>query len=152
MLLPRTTTEYGTAPTLSQLHGHQAVPLLTRGIPAGPAAARTARLEARGRFKEELLPEAADNLELVVTELVTNASEVTGEGATVQMRIRSADGALLVEVIDDCPVAPKPRSPSDDDEEGRGLLLVDSVCTSWGWHWSDEGKTVWAIVPTAPCA
>ncbi|MGE7433979.1 ATP-binding protein [Kitasatospora sp. NPDC001175] len=133
------------------MHEPEVEPLLVREIPAGLAAARTARLEARGRFDGEISPEAVDDLELVLTELVSNASKVTEDDATVLLRIRPADDALLVEVVDGCPAAPEARCPSEEDEDGRGLLLVERLCTSWGWHWSDTGKTVWATLPTAPC-
>jgi hypothetical protein len=37
---------------------------------------------------------------------------------------------------------------SDDDESGRGLLLVEAISTKWDWYFPAEtsGKVVWAVL------
>ncbi|WP_405976894.1 ATP-binding protein [Streptomyces sp. NBC_00988] len=60
---------------------------------------------------------------------------------------RIAVGAVLrIEVTDtrgDCP--PRTQHPTQDEESGRGLLIVEALADRWGW---DPGprprKTVWA--------
>jgi hypothetical protein len=39
-------------------------------------------------------------------------------------------------------------STSDDTENGRGLLLVDTLSTRWGHFLHHGGKVVWALLDT----
>ncbi|HXA60375.1 MAG TPA: ATP-binding protein [Streptosporangiaceae bacterium] len=41
---------------------------------------------------------------------------------------------------------------SDEDERGRGLLLVDSLAQKWGVRTSPDGTTVWVELPRKPGA
>ncbi len=36
----------------------------------------------------------------------------------------------------------------DDDERGRGLLIVDAISTRWGWDAEEDssGKVAWALI------
>ncbi|WP_329562090.1 ATP-binding protein [Kitasatospora sp. NBC_01266] len=146
MLRHGTISGSGTVPALSQLADHQAgIPRLARDIEAGPAAARTARWAVRDEYAGRLTPDTAGDLELIVTELVENASAVTVEGATVHVDVRPYSTRLLIEVTDSCDRAPEPRRAADLDEDGRGLLLVGELSESWGWYPSGEGKVVWAL-------
>ncbi|MBQ1121900.1 ATP-binding protein [Streptomyces sp. B15] len=68
---------------------------------------------------------------LAVSELVTNAV-CHGHGDTVGLRVRFAVGKLTVEVSDENPTPARPRSTSETDEHGRGLLLVAALSDEWG--------------------
>ena len=56
---------------------------------------------------------------------------------------------LLILVWDSSPLPPVRKSTSQDDENGRGLLLVETLSTQWDWYFPpqhDGGKVVWAVV------
>jgi hypothetical protein len=38
---------------------------------------------------------------------------------------------------------PQPRFAADDDESGRGLILVRALADNWGVRPTDDGKTTW---------
>lgn len=87
-------------------------------------------------------PERADAVALVVSELVTNAIVHAESRST--LRLRLAPTALRVEVVDHGAGAPNPRQAADDDEHGRGLLLVAAYADTWGIDPGGNGKIVWA--------
>jgi serine/threonine-protein kinase RsbW len=87
--------------------------------------------------------EQAAEVVLVVSELVANAIE-HGHG-TVTLRLWHTDSDLCVEVIDDNPAPARLRAAGDDDEFGRGLLLVAALCRNWGA--SDDGRATWCTFP-----
>ncbi|MFD5117235.1 ATP-binding protein [Streptomyces sp. NPDC058391] len=82
----------------------------------------------------------AEDVRLVVSELVTNAIE-HGQG-TVRLRVRHTGSQLRIEVTDDNPAPAQLCAAEDDDVCGRGLFLV--AVLSWNWGVSNNGKTTWA--------
>jgi len=129
-------------------------------IAALPTATPCARLHARNVACEWGLGDLADTIELVVSELVTNAvqASVDDEGrprhsaehglACIHFRLSTDGVAALVEVWDENFQLPTPTQASLDDESGRGLMLVDALAERWGWDLppSGRGKVVWALV------
>ncbi|MEU6813981.1 ATP-binding protein [Streptomyces sp. NPDC046860] len=81
-----------------------------------------------------------EDVAVVVSELVTNAVEY-GRGAAVGLRLRCHDGELRVEVRDNNPAPAILRTPTDDDESGRGLWLVAVLARDWGV--SSDGRMTW---------
>ncbi|BCL31770.1 ATP-binding protein [Streptomyces aurantiacus] len=52
---------------------------------------------------------------------------------------------IRIEVTDTHPALPARRKPAPDEDQGRGLLLVDALATRWGVRDRvGPGKTVWA--------
>jgi CheY-like chemotaxis protein len=88
-----------------------------------------------------------DDALLIVSELVTNAV-VHAESAS-ELRLVPGEGILHIEVADDGSLAPDPRIAEDDDEHGRGLLLVGVLSAAWGTEATPSGKVVWADIPLA---
>ncbi|AZS72461.1 ATP-binding protein [Streptomyces lydicus] len=82
----------------------------------------------------------ADNIVLVVSELVSNAVE-HGAG-DVGLRVRYPDDEIRIEVTDGNPAPARMRSAGDDDVSGRGLLLVTVLARKWGV--TNDGRTTWA--------
>ena len=129
-------------------------------IAALPTATPCARLHARNIALEWGLGDLADTIELVVSELVTNAvqASVDHDGrpgyspdtglACIHLRLSTDGVAALVEVWDENFQLPVPAPASLDDESGRGLMLVDALAERWGWNMppSGRGKIVWALV------
>lgn len=129
-------------------------------IGALPTATPCARLHARNIACEWGLHNLADTIELVVSELVTNAVKASIDHdqrphytdahglACIHLRLSADRHAALVEVWDENLKLPEPNQPGLDDESGRGLTLVEALAEQWGWDLpaSGRGKIVWALV------
>lgn len=97
----------------------------------------------------------ADELALIVDELVTNAvthGRVPGtSGRQIRLTLTRIDDNFRIEVRDgQSDRMPELRKPEPDDADGRGLLLVDSLASTWGVNDEIIGKTVWAE-KSQPC-
>ncbi|MCZ7459128.1 ATP-binding protein [Streptomyces sp. WMMC940] len=101
-----------------------------------PALRRTVRGHVGAEWPE---------LQLCVSELVTNVIAHLGEGTPVTVSVSVADdGRTRVAVTDPYPLRwPVPRPAEGDDESGRGLALLDAVSMRWGVDRGPDGKTVW---------
>jgi anti-sigma regulatory factor (Ser/Thr protein kinase) len=91
-------------------------------------------------------PHIVDVVELLASELVTNVVRHTDTSVmVVSLSLRAA--SLRLAVQDDSRQRPTCRAVNDDEEGGRGLLLVELLATDWGVEdIVDGGKTVWAIL------
>ncbi len=86
--------------------------------------------------------EAADVAILLTSELVTNAIK-HGTGP-IRLSAGIDNGRVLrVEVRDHQQRGLQVREAHDDDEDGRGLQLVDVLADAWGWQPGGDGKHVW---------
>jgi anti-sigma regulatory factor (Ser/Thr protein kinase) len=130
------------------LTGHLAKPCLE--MSAWPGAVPCARHHARQVLWDAGLKELIDPVELVVSEIVTNAIRACGaldSDAAVRLWLAVLEDGVLVMVWDASASRPQRQSPEPEAEGGRGLLLVDAVSASWGsFELADEpGKVVWAL-------
>jgi len=105
--------------------------------PTTPALAR--RL-LRTTLAEWGLAEMTDLVELLATELITNA--VRYASRPIELRLLRTD-ILLCEVTDDDQHRPVLRRASTTDEGGRGLQLVSHLSRRWGASAKTTGKVVW---------
>ncbi|MFD7133478.1 PAS domain S-box protein [Streptomyces sp. NPDC059894] len=129
------------------------VTLLLAQLPAAPLTAVTAELradpasvrEGRAVLHKALTSwncaDRADDALLLLSETLTNAVQ-HAEGP-ITLRLHRTATALTVEVGDRSPHLPKPRPAAQDEESGRGLVLVGALADSWGVRPTDEGKTTW---------
>ncbi|MCJ0871239.1 ATP-binding SpoIIE family protein phosphatase [Streptomyces sp. AP-93] len=110
-----------------------------------------ARRFARRALARWGLEELEDSLELLVSEVVTNAVRYAERPVT--LRLLRTD-VLRCEVGDDSPQLPRQRRARDDDEGGRGLFLVNRMARRWGATRLSSGKVVWfeLALPPAPGA
>jgi anti-sigma regulatory factor (Ser/Thr protein kinase) len=110
----------------------------------------SARYHAKLIAREWQLARLADDVELVVAELVTNAvsaSRVLDFPHPVRMWLLSDMASVLVVVWDASPEPPVLMDPAGDADAGRGLLLVKAVSAWWDWHDSgDGGKVIRALI------
>ena len=120
--------------------------LLDHGL-QGPAQARSAVAECAAQLG---LGADADDLLLVVSELVTNA--VRYGAPPVRLEVSVEDDAVLVCVVDGSPRPPQPRTADEDAEGGRGMTLVDLLSLAHGVRPQPPGKAVWASLPRPPAA
>lgn len=113
------------------------------GDARSPSAARkfakTALAATLGRPASDAL---CEDLELVVSELVTNA--VRAGTGTVGVSIGIENDRVVVRVSDEASGWPEPRDTDIYDTGGRGLPLVSAISASWGVRLSPNGKVVWA--------
>jgi len=92
----------------------------------------------------------ADPVELVVSELATNAvaaSRLAGLAPAIRLWLLADAARVLVLVWDASPRPPARADAGVDAEGGRGLLLVEAVSNRWGWYrdlQGETGKVVWA--------
>ena len=108
-------------------------------------AVRAARVELRGWLEDTpCRPDCPDNVELVVSELVTNALIHTS--TTADLRATLTDRAVHIEVQDRAPAPPNMRE-TQGAAGGFGLHIVDAIAVDWGWRPTPDGKVVWADVP-----
>ncbi|MET9885630.1 SpoIIE family protein phosphatase [Streptomyces sp. NPDC006430] len=115
--------------------------IATWHLPADPALVGEVRAAAVGRLSQWGLDESAFALELLLSELVTNAVRY-GAGP---IRVRLIHGrSLICEVHDTSSTAPRMRHAATTDEGGRGLFLVAQLAQAWGTRYTTEGKVIWA--------
>jgi anti-sigma regulatory factor (Ser/Thr protein kinase) len=117
-------------------------------LPTAPSRARAWTRQVLREWQSSVL---SDTAELVVSELTTNAmlaSRRLGRPC-IRLTLTRNRRELAIAVHDYCPSAPKPGNAGDDDENGRGLLLVEAVSSRLGWYPFEDGtpgKVVWAVL------
>ncbi|GAA3118736.1 SpoIIE family protein phosphatase [Streptomyces rectiviolaceus] len=99
-----------------------------------------ARRLARSALERWGLQELNDSVELLVSEVVTNAVRYATRPVT--LRLLRTD-VLRCEVGDDVPQLPRLRQARATDEGGRGLYLVNKLARRWGATRLSTGKVVW---------
>ncbi|MFE2354953.1 SpoIIE family protein phosphatase [Streptomyces parvulus] len=104
---------------------------------AAPGRARRLARRALARWGMEDL---TDSVELLVSEVVTNAVRYASRPVT--LRLLRTD-VLRCEVGDDVPQLPRLRQARATDEGGRGLYLVNRLARRWGATRLSTGKVVW---------
>ncbi|MHC3393525.1 SpoIIE family protein phosphatase [Streptomyces lavendulocolor] len=112
--------------------------------PEEQAPGRARRL-ARRALARWGLEDLSDSVELLVSEVVTNAVRYAERPVT--LRLLRTD-VLRCEVGDDSPQLPRQRRARDTDEGGRGLFLVNRLARRWGATRLSTGKVVWFELPT----
>ncbi|MFC8513256.1 PAS domain S-box protein [Streptomyces sp. NPDC057257] len=129
------------------------VTLLLAQLPAAPLASLSTDLDAvpssvpegRAFLHKALLAwdctAARDDAVLLLSETLTNA--VQHAVGPIGLQLRRTESDLTVEVSDHSPHLPQPRLAADDEESGRGLILVRALAADWGVRPTDEGKTTW---------
>ena len=120
------------------------------GLGAVPTAPGCARAWTRQILWEWQLAALSDTVEVIVSELTTNAvlaSRCEGRPC-IRLLLTLDERELGILVRDYCSGAPHPRDAGADDEDGRGLLLVQTMSSRSGWYPVNDGtpgKVVWAV-------
>lgn len=137
-------------------------PLQTRlCLGALRGAVPCARLHARNVLWEWGLNALAEDAELVVSELVTNAvaaaqrrafqassAEPSTGPVPIWLALSSDRQAVVIQAWDANPDPPIARCGDLDADGGRGLLIVRALAETWNWYRprGSGGKTVWAVI------
>ena len=106
----------------------------------GPARSWVlARARAAGVAGEPL-----EHLELMTSEVVTNAVRHAGGTSHVTVGVSVRGGRLVVEVADGDVRAPRVREDRAGLPGGHGMRIVEALSHAWGWRADgDRGKVVW---------
>lgn len=121
---------------------------------AGPAGAVPPLGSIRAWLRDLLVGFAAGivaDIELLVTELVTNAYEHGAGCAALRMYLPADRAVVRLEVEDRSPHL-RPRLPGHADLSspgGRGLALIAAISADWGVDSEPDRKTVWAEISLA---
>ncbi|WP_184595678.1 SpoIIE family protein phosphatase/ATP-binding protein [Streptomyces violarus] len=110
-------------------------------VPADPAAVSGMRDAVSQRLEAWGLSEFAFTMELILSELITNAIRYSAGPIHVRL-IR--DRTLICEVADGSSTSPHLRYAATTDEGGRGLFLVSQMAERWGTRYTPQGKVIWA--------
>lgn len=118
-------------------------------LPPVPGSARAARRFARATLIAWRLDALADDVDIVVSELITNALLHARTGpppgdAGIRLELEQRGRVLTCRVSDGSSLPPTKEEAPATAESGRGLLLVDAISAEWGWHQGAAGKFVWA--------
>lgn len=97
------------------------------------------------------LPELVEPMELLTSELVTNALE-HGDGP-VSLLLSCSSETVRLTVDDGSRESPRLGAPELDAESGRGLWIVESIASEYGGSWgvSPDCKKTWCSL-TVPAA
>jgi anti-sigma regulatory factor (Ser/Thr protein kinase) len=168
--MPQPSTFRRQAVPASSTPPHGTWPLRTHlALGVLPTAVPCARLHARHLLRDWNLGGLAETVELIVSELVTNAIRISAraDGAQPGYGERAPLGCVLlwlscdrrrvlVEVGDSSPRPPVVTKADPNAESGRGLPLVEAVSLAWGYYYPAAGsadseqrqmarKIVWAL-------
>lgn len=87
-----------------------------------------------------------DDSVLLASELVGNAVKY-GTDALITVNLLQVGDRLLLEVTDASCARPAVRRADPEDEQGRGMYLVQAIAAAWGSRWdSCGGKTTWCTL------
>jgi anti-sigma regulatory factor (Ser/Thr protein kinase) len=117
-------------------------------LEAEAGAVPYARRHTRHTLAAWQVGDIAEDAELIVSELMTNAVRATLEmpdTAQVALYLALEHGRLTLLVWDACPELPVQRAHDDNAAGGRGLEIVQVLSDRWGSCVPDQGgKVVWA--------
>jgi anti-sigma regulatory factor (Ser/Thr protein kinase) len=110
-------------------------------LDAVPASVAAARRFVSSTLAAWDLDDLAEVALLLTSEVVTNAIRHARTVVTLTVSLRPPE--VVVEVADQSAAPPAPTLATHERESGRGLHLVDSLATTWGWRPEGAGKVVW---------
>jgi anti-sigma regulatory factor (Ser/Thr protein kinase) len=76
--------------------------------------------------------DALESAELIMSELATNANRHATQSDIIKIVCELDAYTLTLGVIDYDPRQPIQRTAHEDDENGRGLTVVNALCDEWG--------------------
>ncbi|WP_066374743.1 ATP-binding protein [Herbidospora mongoliensis] len=131
-------------------------------LSAHPISVRVARALVRDLLHQWQRPDLVESVELITAELISNALKATADALAAESRNAGESGepptvvglglyqirtGIVVEVWDRSRMPPKAVNPTEEEEGGRGLLLVGALSRAWGYRRPlPGGKVVYATV------
>jgi anti-sigma regulatory factor (Ser/Thr protein kinase) len=125
---------------------------LSFSFPREPDSVPAARA-ALDRFQEHLSPSALYDASLCLSELVTNAVQhpAAEAGDELGLELALTDASLRVQVIDPGGGF-RPGKPTEGDERGWGLYIVDQLSARWGTEPEERRTVMWFEIDRAGAA
>jgi serine/threonine-protein kinase RsbW len=144
-------TDWHAAPNYDHVSMEGGRDELTLRLRGGPDAARRARQAVLSHFGHELGTREQDDVELLISELVSNSVRHAGVGSDQRLAIaiRRVADRLHLAVIDHGS-ASTPHVVQRDAQQpgGLGLFVVEQLSSSWGVQREGDGSTrVWCELP-----
>lgn len=128
-------------------------------LASSPSWARSETRTVLGAW--QVWQETIDTAELLVSELVTNAvkfanpkpclpEDSSPDGSKhISLILRYLADRLVIEVADPNPAPPAVADTGDDEEGGRGLMLVQALSKDWNFYLPPSGgKVVYCVLAT----
>lgn len=118
---------------------------------ATPEAVSAARRFVAAALAAWELDDLAEVAQICTSEAASNAVRHAGTAFRLQVQEDGTD--LTVRVVDGGPGCPVIKEIDPEAESGRGIQLISTLATRWGWERADPGKVVWfalALVGPAP--
>lgn len=116
-------------------------------LPCTAASASVARAWVWQLCQTHRLERLAEDLCIVVSELVSNAVVHARSDVAIAFSVssgsRGSAGVVRVEVSDGDSRLPRQDDLSDDALGGRGVHIIASLSLRHGWCSTGTGKTVW---------
>ena len=116
-------------------------------LPAASQAPGLARRATREVLTSWQVAHLTEPALLIVSELVTNSVKHS-HGSLVVLQIQTTRTRLRIEVHDGDSRWPQPCTPTELDESGFGLVLVNALADKWGVCDNATGKAVWVELET----
>ncbi|WP_055481764.1 ATP-binding protein [Sphaerimonospora mesophila] len=127
-------------------------------LPPLAESVHSARSFAAGTLSGWHMTTLLDSMELVVSELATNALRhglmLVGPGdqrerTVIRLSLIRRGPLVTCAITDPGSAAPVMREPSPFEPGGLGLHIVESLSLRWGWcTLAPQGKVVWAVLTT----
>jgi anti-sigma regulatory factor (Ser/Thr protein kinase) len=128
-------------------------------LAALPLAPSCARAHSRAVLREWGLASIVETAELLVSELMTNAVQACDRlkrradlaiVPVIDLWLVSDQTSVIIYIEDPCDEMPVRQQVSPDEENGRGLMLVETLGKDWGACRKPGGKVVWALLTVDP--
>lgn len=118
-------------------------------LPAEPETVSRARRLVRDTLAGWGMSALADDLVMVVSEVVTNT--VVHAKSPMTLSLHRQGPSVRGQVTDHSTAWPTPLPAGPDEEHGRGLAIVSAYADRWGVTPAPEGKTVWFVCGRWEC-
>lgn len=114
------------------------------GLVAEPVSVRRARGWLSALAAGLVGESRRSDLELVMTEVVTNAVRHGAPGGRLRLAATPKPEFLCVQVTDEGPgLVPRPGAMASDENGGFGLFIVEQLTRRWGVTREDRHTRVW---------
>jgi anti-sigma regulatory factor (Ser/Thr protein kinase) len=115
-------------------------------LPPSPRSVTVARHVAREVLRAWRAPQDTGDVELLVTELVSNVVDHVGGESVLALELEYSDGWLRIAVTDGSAVRPVVGELRGDQPRGRGMQIVAAIADDWGVEDAGDGKRVWFVL------
>lgn len=113
---------------------------------ASPSALHEVRRDVANYLSEEGLGQVADDVLLILTELLTNVYKHVNPHEA-EIRLVPQGPTFLVSVSDSSWALPRVTEPKWDSVDGRGMFLISQICPNWETTITGTGKRICCILP-----